>query len=367
MGSKTTTEQTQKQQSSTAPWAPAQPLLTGLLGKLGGIGTDVTPGQSAGAAALTQGAAGIPQLGPQAANVAAGLLGSGTNPAYSGMLGDTLASLRGTLNPFASGANTGPGGNPALRGYLDVARDDAANYVNSLFEGAGRFGSGGHAQALGRGIAQAEAPILADQYRADVGNQFDAAKTLYGAGNTTVSGLQGLDQTSIQNQLQGLGAAGVLPGIYTAPGTAQLGAANTVFGLPYSNIMQAIQAGIPIASLGSESSGTMTGTTTQNTPAINNIIAGLTAAATIGAKAYSMSDERVKEDIHPVGMLFDATPVYSFRYRGDPSERTHVGLMAQDVERDRPEAVAEFGGVKHVDYERATDRAAVLGMLAGVI
>jgi hypothetical protein len=69
-------------------------------------------------------------------------------------------------------------------------------------------------------------------------------------------------------------------------------------------------------------------------------------------------------------MLFDSTPVYSFRYKGDDSGKTHVGLMAQDVERDRPEAVIKIGGedgLRMVDYGAATDRAAALGMLHGVI
>jgi hypothetical protein len=30
--------------------------------------------------------------------------------------------------------------------------------------------------------------------------------------------------------------------------------------------------------------------------------------------------------------------------------------MAQDVEKVRPEAVAEFNGIKMVDYDKATER-----------
>ena len=70
--------------------------------------------------------------------------------------------------------------------------------------------------------------------------------------------------------------------------------------------------------------------------------------------ALAASDERVKDDIEPVGELFDRTPVYSYRYKGDPTP--HIGVMAQEVEQDTPEAVHEIGGIKYVDYNKATER-----------
>ena len=67
----------------------------------------------------------------------------------------------------------------------------------------------------------------------------------------------------------------------------------------------------------------------------------------------AFSDARVKEDIAPIGELYDHTPVYLFRYKGDPTPR--VGLMAQDVEEFTPEAVGDFYGIKTVDYVKATE------------
>jgi Chaperone of endosialidase len=77
-----------------------------------------------------------------------------------------------------------------------------------------------------------------------------------------------------------------------------------------------------------------------------------------GIQGLISSDERIKEDIKEVGKLFDGQPVYRFRYKGMP--RTHIGLMAQDVEQSSPDAVTEVGGLKLVNYGMATDRAAVL-------
>jgi hypothetical protein len=62
---------------------------------------------------------------------------------------------------------------------------------------------------------------------------------------------------------------------------------------------------------------------------------------------------RLKEDISPVGTLFDGTPVYGYRYKG--AGAYHIGLMAQDVEKIAPGAVIEINGYKAVDYRVATE------------
>lgn len=68
------------------------------------------------------------------------------------------------------------------------------------------------------------------------------------------------------------------------------------------------------------------------------------------------SDERLKENIEPVGELNDGQPIYRYNYKGDP--RTQIGLIAQDVEQSHPEAVGLAGGYRTVDYGKATDAAA---------
>jgi hypothetical protein len=64
--------------------------------------------------------------------------------------------------------------------------------------------------------------------------------------------------------------------------------------------------------------------------------------------AYALSDRRAKEDITQVGTLDNGLPVYTFKYKG--SDTTHMGVMAQDVEKVNPDAVLEIGGIKHVNY-----------------
>jgi len=66
------------------------------------------------------------------------------------------------------------------------------------------------------------------------------------------------------------------------------------------------------------------------------------------------SDRRLKEDVHRVGHTDKGLPIYKFRYKGDPEHKMHMGLMADEVEQVRPEAVGLARGFKTVDYDRAT-------------
>lgn len=80
------------------------------------------------------------------------------------------------------------------------------------------------------------------------------------------------------------------------------------------------------------------------------------AIANIAATVMSMSDSRVKEDIKHIGNTYDGQKIYSYRYKGEP--QTHIGLLAQEVEKKHPEAVGNIKGVKMVDYDMATEEAA---------
>ena len=65
------------------------------------------------------------------------------------------------------------------------------------------------------------------------------------------------------------------------------------------------------------------------------------------------SDRRLKHDIKRIGETDEGLPIYKFKYKGDPEEQTHVGFMADEVEKIHPEAVGESHGYKTVDYDRA--------------
>lgn len=71
------------------------------------------------------------------------------------------------------------------------------------------------------------------------------------------------------------------------------------------------------------------------------------------------SDERIKEDMEPIGKTFDGQPIYRYKMKGDSRDR--IGLSAQQVEKKHPDAVGLAGGFRWVDYGKATDEAANRG------
>ena len=65
-----------------------------------------------------------------------------------------------------------------------------------------------------------------------------------------------------------------------------------------------------------------------------------------------LSDERAKKNIEKVGKTDDGQNIYSYEYKG--SDTKQIGLMAQEVEKKRPDAVTTLpGGLKAVDYGKA--------------
>ena len=78
-------------------------------------------------------------------------------------------------------------------------------------------------------------------------------------------------------------------------------------------------------------------------------------AAGYAAPAFAFSDRRLKRDVKRVGTLVNGLPVYLFRYKSAPG--WHVGLMAQDVAKVKPEAVKVVNGYMAVHYPTAMEAA----------
>lgn len=75
----------------------------------------------------------------------------------------------------------------------------------------------------------------------------------------------------------------------------------------------------------------------------------------LGAAGIGLSDRRLKKDVEKVGTV-DDLGLYRYRYKGEAADAPKtVGVMAQEVERKRPEAALQVGGVKMVDYARLVE------------
>jgi hypothetical protein len=350
---------TQTQQSQTAPWEAARPMLQSILGQLGsGLGNTGLTGAETGALNTLQANAkqGNPYAG-QIGGYAQSLLNGGGAAAQAGNVQGNLGAFKSQLTPYANGGMIG--NNPALAAQLAQIQADVANSVNGQFAAAGRDFSGANQMAYGRGVAAAEAPVIATQYNQDVANQINAANALYNAGNTTAGTLSGMQQNYLANQGQGVTAAQSALDAQNYGATATLAEEAQRRGIPVQALGLLAQIGVPIAGLGTQTNGTTTGTQqVSGADQFGKIASGIGNLLT-GYNNFTKSDMRLKEDIAQVGALFDGTPVYGYRYKGAPAY--HIGLMAQDVEKTAPYAVIEINGYKAVDYRAATEASRKIG------
>ena len=75
--------------------------------------------------------------------------------------------------------------------------------------------------------------------------------------------------------------------------------------------------------------------------------------AGLGMLGWLSSDARIKENLRPVGQLFNGLTVYAFNFPGE--QTTRIGLVAQEVQQLIPEAVTETDeGLLAVDYDLAS-------------
>lgn len=225
----------------------------------------------------------------------------------------------------------------------------AGNLMSSTGIAAGQLGSN---TALNAGQMGIQANTAAGQ----LGLQGEAARVAAEQDNarraqTSAQGMQALgidvNNTTMSNA-QAQMASGIL----------QQNLEQQQLNVPYEQFLQQQQypyantswlAGIETGA-GSAAGGTSS--TTAPGPSIASQAAGLGTSA--AAMYFLLSDERVKEDIKKVGVAKDGTPIYRFRYKGEP--HFQIGFLAQDVEQRNPGAVAETeGGIKMVDYKAATE------------
>lgn len=362
----------QAQTSQTDPWAPAMPLVNSLFSQYGGLNPGVTANQGGALTNLNNDVSSIPNLGAVGTGAVNNLFSSAGNSAPQvGMLNTAYDTLRTNLSPTASGANLNPWSTPGFSDAINTGISDATNAVKGVYAGSGRdpSGAGSFAQTLGRGITQGISPTIASQYNTNFGNMMNANNALFSGAGGTASAINNLRAGDTSTTLAGLQGAGAIPGLYTAPGMAQVGAANAQYSQPFQNLAQLLQPSVALAGLGNTSSGTGNSTQTSTPSLMSTIGQGLGAAGTVSGMPWgsimsslaAFSDERLKEDAAPVGKLNDGQTVWKYRYKGDPVPR--IGLMAGEVERFRPEAVGVHpSGFKIVNYDLAT-RGARVGSL----
>lgn len=185
------------------------------------------------------------------------------------------------------------------------------------------------------------------------GQYLNTGNTLFGQGNTA-AGTYGSLGTAGAQGYEGIGTGNLSNAL--TQGQAQLGAgtvqqqtSQALDTALYNQFLQ--QQGYPfqvaqfLAGI-AEGTGALSGSTTTST--------GNTSGYGYAPQPF-FSDERLKENIEILGHTPHGLAIAKFNYKGSPT--THVGLIAQDVAKKKPEAVGKDQGFLTVDYAKALARA----------
>jgi len=219
------------------------------------------------------------------------------------------------------------------------------------------------AGAVQSGLTKPLADMYSQAYQTAQAQRLPAAQMGMGAQQYGMGyGLQGLGAAQGGGQLGlgagqlGLGATAQYPSIMNAPmsmynamgrvGDQRRGMSQSIIDRDMDRYNYEQQA--PYNALNqymNTISGNYGGQTTQTTPRDNSGIMNMLGS--LGSAAIMASDVRVKENLVRDGTI-KGHAAYKFNYVGDDTPRR--GVIAQEVEKTNPAAVAEFGGIKHVNY-----------------
>ncbi len=312
----------------------------------------------------------------------------------SDLFGGAGSASQAQQEAALAGIATAQNGANQANSAITTATNNAVAPSNQLF-GTGTQGLGALGNLLGLGGAAGSQSALANLatmpgYQFTLGQGNNAINAAAAANGTLNSGNQatalanygsGLAQGNYGNYVSQLApymnlassAAGNIGQIYSTEGGQQAGVAQN----QASSIEQAL-AGMGNAQANSSLSnqsmlqnllggGLKAGGSLLTAPfggtGSTSLLGQLGSGISSGLSGLLFSDERLKEGIEPVGELFDGQEIYRYRYRGDTTNTTHIGVMAQDVAERNPDAVADIGGFLAVDYHEATNFAAALGEL----
>lgn len=202
------------------------------------------------------------------------------------------------------------------------------------------------------GLGQALSPLYQDAFKTGLGAaQNDLTRQLQ-AGQTMGQLGQGYTQT-------GLGAGQALLGAGTVGQQTQQAGLQALYNqymmqqqYPFqtAQFLSSIAAG-----LGPGYGGTTSGLQSSMAP--------------LSAMGMPLSDPAVKigaqgDEPEVIGQTHDGQDIYRYRVINPDTKEVgpvQIGLMADEVERRRPDAIGDYKGYRTVDYEKATDGAARMG------
>jgi hypothetical protein len=265
------------------------------------------------------------------------------------------------------------GANPYMDDLIARSQRDAANQVAAKFAASGRYGSGNFAGAIADSTGRIATEARMQDYEQERARQMQANQQVDAAKMARLGVSQNYLQAFNANRAAFAAEAPALSQARFTPYLAQLGAGQIQDEAPWKTL--GLYAGIegPLAQAFGEQTAekqatrvtdeTKQGTEkkTQEDSPLKSLLGGASLLTGLFGK---LSDVRAKENIEPVGKLDDGQKVYAYNYKGDPTPE--IGLLAQEVEKVRPDAVATGpDGLKRVDYAAATAKRGKSGKASG--
>lgn len=295
------------------------------------------------------------------------------DPSYTTQTQGTFNQGTGVLGNELSSSYLNPANSPTYNTAISNALAQALPAASASFTNGNRSDSGLATAAETSATANAAGGLAQAQYQANQGIQNSAAQQsasnlLTQQGNQSKDTLTApmVEQAQLGNLTTGLNTAGMSQTDLQNQLNANVASYNYGQMLPWNELSMYSSA--------INGTGMPTSTTTSQPYFSNptaNVLSGISAAGTATAAASALaqaagysglfmggsalfSDEKLKTNIQKVGETDTGLPLYMFRYKGEPPMSRHLGLMAQDVEKVRPEAIGYMpGGIMMVDYEKA--------------
>lgn len=271
-----------------------------------------------------------------------GSMMSAQNPYFQQMAQSTLASVEpGLADQFTQGNRmNSPGAAYGVSKGLGDAIGGLAYQNYQQGQGLAQNAASQIGANYNTGVQQQEnAALLSPQIQS---LPYNDATNLYNAG----AAQQGLTQNTINDQLSRYNYQQSLPynmlNWYGGAIGGNYGGTNTLT-QPYFQ-----QSGGSGGGWGGALGGAASGA------AIGSMFGpyGTAIGAVGGGLVGGLSDRRMKENVRRVGVADNGLPIYTFTYKGD--QQTHIGFMADEVEKIRPNAITEVAGLKYVNYELAS-------------
>ncbi len=373
-GSTTTTQ-------NSAPWSGQQPYISNIYAQAQNLNqtpgpqyypsdtyAGLTPQQNGIMSQMINYGTGGGTTGLQSANQN---LTSTLSPGYTSQTGGTFNQGNNVLSNETSSGYLNPWNSPSFGTVVNNTLASTIPATSASFINGGRSDSGLAQRAQTMAATDAVGNLAQSQYNTNQNIQNSAASQasnnyLTQQGNQIKGAAIApmVDQATAGNLGTALQTAGMTQANNQNQTNANVAAYNYGQMLPYNKLGMFENS---IAGMGNPG-----GSVTSSQPYFSNTLGNVLGAGTglLGLNAmtgaagggfgstmlgslFALSDRRLKKDIEKIGVSDSGFPLYTFRYKDEGPMSMHIGVMAQDVEKRRPDAIVETPIGKAVNYTKA--------------